>query len=145
MQFDYPPEYVQAVDRLRAIHKEYSEAIKLDRPEAFLSDIMMRIGSELYFAQRWINHYRKVLAETTLKVQTEKAEMYKKVMKDENIAKSSRVEHCRWLFKVQDGELDSLSAIIDNMKTTYAYYNDLRTMIQSVMRQSNTERIMEGK
>lgn len=141
---DYPKEYIDTQERLAAIHAEYMEAIKLDHPQNILEDLNLRISGEIYFIRKWASKYSRIYGQETVKVQAAKSAAYKQLPEtNPEIPKSSRTEHVRYMFKEDEAKLSELDALIKAMNAWYQYWEGLRIAIQSQIKSTNTERILE--
>lgn len=141
---EYPKEYNETQDRLAKLHAEYMEAIKLDHPQNTLEELNLRISGEIYFIRKWASKYSRLHGQETVKVQHAKSEAYKALPEtNPEIPKSSRVEHIRYMFKEDEARLTELDSMIKSMNAWYSYWEGLRIAIQSQIKSTNTERILD--
>lgn len=141
---DYPAEVKETIKALEVTRQRYQLAIQKDHPGDEIEDIKNEIVAHRSFLVKWINAFDKQYATSLADTEKRKSKLYKELVNNPEVTKSGRIDHVRYTFKKEDGELDQLKILTNNMKRWDRYYQDLVINIQSSLSSIRTEKRVEG-
>lgn len=140
------PRYVQITNELRLHHKELLELeregrLKEVKDSPLIGDYLtkLRLNVNLLFA--FINNYLDVHSDLTVELAEKRQKLYEEQL-EEGKSPSAAEIHAKQLTRVDEATVKVVENQMQQLKNEYERFNGICMMLQSRLREFNTERVM---